>query len=94
LAEPGGNFFVLGQSDAVRGGGEDLGDIVVEFATDGLLLLFACLNQVLGQGCEFTNVPSAITPKFFAPAPLKDERMLAIRGVLAIGLGSRFGTLR
>ncbi len=94
LAEPGGNFFVLGQSDAVRGGGEDLGDIVVEFAADGLLLPLACLDQVLGQGFDFTKVPGAITPKFFAPAPLKDERMLAIRGVLAIGLGSRFGTPR
>ena len=94
LAEPGGNFFVLGQSDAVRGGGEDLGDIVVEFATDGLLLPFACLDQALGQCFELTKLPGAISPRVFAPAALENERTLAVRGVFAIGLGSWFGALR
>jgi len=39
LPEPGRDFFVLGERDTIDCGGEDLGDIVVEFTADALLLL-------------------------------------------------------
>ena len=74
LPQPCGNFILAGEADASGGGGEDLGNVVVQLATDLLVLLLAQFKKALGESLKFADVVFRVASELRLFAALEDER--------------------
>lgn len=73
LAEPRGDAFFFGEADAGGGGGEDLGDVVVQFAAEVLVFLLAGFDEGLGEVLQVADVGLGFGGEMARPAAFEGE---------------------